>query len=158
MVLSTEIKKKKTRTSKETAGVEVWQDRVWYALRHLDDRSLLNQCPLARLAYIQKLANTKFKGNALVKGLALKHALLGCVDRILLELSEEPGLSRACQFLKLIKKGYSVTAISKGLGLSREHVTRVCKKKAVELVTQEFLSISGHSNLLSKYWQQSSIK
>lgn len=134
-----------------TASPEVWRARVWHALRHLDDRSILNQSSLARLNYIKRLAESEFKGNALVRGLALKHALLTCVDKIIRELDGEPGLTKTCQFLQFIKQGYSITTISKSLGLSREHVTRHYKKKAVELVTQEFLLIVGHSNLFSKH-------
>lgn len=141
--------KEQASLPRKTASPEVWQARVWHALRHLDDRSILNQSPLARLTYIQRLADSEFKGNALVRGLALKHTLLDCVDRIILGLDGESGLTKTCQFLKLIKEGRNVTAISKSLRLSREHVTRIYKKKAVELVTQEFLLIVGHSNLLS---------
>jgi hypothetical protein len=150
MVLGTELKPKTMRTGKTTEGPEVWQARIWQALRHLDDRSILNQSPLARLSYVQRRAVSEFNGNALVRGLALKHTLLDCVDRIILELSGEPGLAKTCQFLKLIKEGHSVTAISRSLSLSREHVTRIYKRKAVELVTQEFLSTIGHSRLISK--------
>jgi hypothetical protein len=90
--------------------------------------------------------------NALVRGLALKHTLIDCVDRIILELNGEPGLTKTCQFLKLIKEGYNVTATSRSLSLSREHVSRIYKRKAVELVTQEFLLIIGHPNLLYRHW------
>jgi len=40
----------------------------------------------------------------------------------------------------LAKEGMSLKAISKTLGVSREHVTRFYKKKAVELLTEIFLS------------------
>jgi hypothetical protein len=134
-----------------TASPEVWRARVWHALRHLDDRSILNQSSLSRLNYIKRLAEREFKDNGLGRGLALKHTLLTCVDKITLELDGELGLTKTCQFLKFIRQGYSITSISKSLGLSREHVTRHYKKKAVELVTQEFLRIAGHSNLSSKH-------
>jgi hypothetical protein len=101
-------------------------------------------------ATILKRAISEFKGNALARGLALKHTLIDCVDRIILEMSGEPGLAKTCQFLKLIKEGHSVTAISKSLSLSREHVTRIYKRKAIELVTQEFLNTIGHSRLVTK--------
>lgn len=36
----------------------------------------------------------------------------------------EYGLHNICEFLRLLKEGVSVAAISKSLGLSREHLTR----------------------------------
>jgi hypothetical protein len=140
----------KTRSGNGHVGLEVWQARVWHALRHLDDRSILNQSPLSRLAHVTRRADREFKGNALVRGLALKHTLLECVDRIIVGLNGDTGLSKSCQFLSLIKQGHSITSISKNLGLSREHVTRVYKKKAIELVTQELLTTIGHSNLINR--------
>jgi hypothetical protein len=143
--------KEQASPHRKSASLEAWQARVWQALRHLDDRSVLNQSPLARLSYIKQLANTEFKTNGLATGLALKTTLITCIDKLVLELEAEPGLTRTCQFLKLIRQGCSITHISNSLGLSREHVTRYYKKKAVDLVTQEFLLIVGHSNLLSKH-------
>jgi len=49
-----------SKAQKRIASPEVWQARVWHALRHLDDRSVLNQSPLARLAYVQRLAKKEF--------------------------------------------------------------------------------------------------
>jgi hypothetical protein len=147
MVLDTKPEKNRIGISGRVAGPEVWRARIWHALRHLDDRSILNQSPLARLSYIQRLAESQFQGNALVRGLALKHVLITCVDKIIAELNSEPGLRRTCEFLQLIKQGTSVTTASKSLGLSREHVTRTYKKKAVELVAQEFLATVGHARL-----------
>jgi len=119
-----------------------WQERIWYALRHLDDRSALNQSPLARLAYIQRLAETRYRGTILARGSALKEVLLGCVDRVLALTGEEQGLQTTCEFLRLVKEGLSLTAISERLGLSREHVSRVYRRRAVELVAQEFLRVA----------------
>ena len=122
------------------ASPEVWQARVWHALRHLDDRSILNQSPLARLAHIQRLADKEFRGNILVRGLALREVLVDCIDRIIEQGNSERGLHNTCEFLRLAKEGMSLKAISKTLGVSREHVTRFYKKKAVELLTRIFLS------------------
>jgi hypothetical protein len=150
MITGVELTKSGIQGRSGATGPEIWQARVWHALRHLDDRSILNQSPLARLTCIQRLADTKFKGNALVKGLALKHILIECVDRLVVELCKETGLIRTCQLLRLVEQGQSITSISRSLGLSREHVTRVYKKKAVELVTQEFLAIVGHPGPIAK--------
>ena len=140
--------KEKVKLSNRVASPEIWQERVWHALRHLDDRSILNQSPLARLTYIQRLAQKEFKGNALVRGLALKYVLTNCIDRIIAELGTEAGLIKECEFLKMVKQGHNLSVIGKLLGLSREHITRTYKKKAVELVTQEFLYLIGHPNII----------
>ena len=145
MVVSVEHKKKKGQSVNQDTRGQAWEARVWDALRHLDDRSILNQSPLARLKYIQYVADDKFNGHGLVRGLALKYVLLVCIDRLIVELKEEPGSCRACQFLGLIKQGFSVTAIAQKMGLSRECVSRTHKKKAVKLITQEFRWIVGHS-------------
>ncbi len=120
-------------------SLDSWQERVWQALRHLDDRSALNQSSLARLAYIQRLADGEYRGSILARGLALKETLIGCVDRIIEQGNKEPCLKKTREFLRLVKEGSHLTAIAEALGLSRERITRFRKKKAVDLVTQEFL-------------------
>ncbi len=124
---------------KNNTKPEVWQKRVEYALRNLGDRSVLNRSPLAKLTYIGRLAEDKYKGHILPRGLALHDVLLDCTQRISKELSAEPGLARTCSYLDLYIKGLSCREISEQLGLSREHVSRVYRKKAVELITEEFL-------------------
>ncbi|OGN91991.1 MAG: hypothetical protein A2Z75_05340 [Chloroflexi bacterium RBG_13_50_10] len=56
-------------------------------------------------------------------------------------MNSEPGLAKACAYLKLVTNGAGYREISKHLGLSREHISRVYRKKAIELVTEEFLSV-----------------
>ena len=76
-----------------------------------------------------------------MRGLALRQVLIRCIDRIIAEGQGEAGLHKTCELLRLLKEGSNLTAISETLGLSREQVTRFHKKKAVELVTQEFLKV-----------------
>ena len=64
--------------------------------------------------------------------------LLNCIKKISAELSDEPGLARVCHYLALLVEGLSCKAISRQLGLSREHVSRVYRKKAIELVIEHF--------------------
>lgn len=116
-----------------------WHQRVAYALRHFGDRTVLNRSPMARLAYIERLAATQYSGRLLPRGLALHDMLLACVDKILTELRNDPALARACTYLQLTLQGKTCKEISKELGLSREHVSRVYRQKAIELVTEEFL-------------------
>ena len=106
-----EDRSKYSRHSEATTAQ--WVARVGHALRNLDVRSALNRSHLARLAYVERLAR---------------------------DLGGEPALSRACQYLILLKEGLSCQQISHELGLSREHVSRVYRRKALELLTQEFLS------------------
>ena len=120
---------------------KLWEQRVEYALRHLGDRSVLNKSPLARLSYIERLSAEQYRSHILPRGLALHDFLITCVDTVSTELSSEPGLTKACTYLKLAANGASCLEISRQLALSREHISRVYRKKAIELVTQQFLSI-----------------
>jgi CRP-like cAMP-binding protein len=120
---------------------DMWIARVEYALNNLDDRLMLNRSPLARLPYVAKMAEEKYSSHILPRGLALRDILLTCVQKLSTELGNEPGLARACNYLQLLAQGLSCQEISKRLGLSREHVSRVYRKKAIKLATEEFLSI-----------------
>lgn len=124
-----------------STSLDIWQGRVEHALRHLGDRSVLNKSSLARLSYIERLSTERYSGHLLPRGLALHDTLIACVERVSTELSSEPGLAKACAYLKLVKNGATCLEISKQLGLSREHISRVHRKKAIELVTEQFLSI-----------------
>jgi len=118
-----------------------WEQRLEHALRNLGDRTALNKSPLTKLIHIKKLAAGQYNGHLLPRGLALHDVLLACVDKVSRELGEEPKLARACIYLRLHAEGLSCREISKRLGLSREHISRVYRKKAIELVTEEFLSV-----------------
>ena len=125
---------------KVSVSFDVWQKRIEHALRNITDRSVLNRSPLARLAYIKRLVAEQYVGHLLPHGLALHDVLLASVKRISTELADEPGLTRACKYLQLLVQGLSCQEISNQLGLSREHVSRIYRKKAIELMTEEFLS------------------
>lgn len=123
-----------------------WINRVGHALRNLDDRSVLNRSSLARLSYVEKLARERYSSHILPKGLALREVLVECIDKVVNDLSKDTGLSRACRYLTLLKQGLSCQQISSELGLSREHVSRVYRPRALDLVTSAFLSvIKSHS-------------
>jgi hypothetical protein len=120
---------------------QIWEQRIGHALRNIHDRSILNQSPLARLSYIERLAEERYDDHLLPRGLALHDILLTCVEKVSTELSSEPGLARVCKYLELLIKGLRCREISKKLGLSREHTSRRYRKKAVEIVTEEFLHL-----------------
>jgi uncharacterized protein YerC len=129
----------KESSTKETN--DQWVSRVGHALRNLDDRSALNRSPLARLSYVERLAKERYSSHVLPRGLALRTVLVACIDKVMNDLSTEPALSRACRYLALLKQGLNCRQISAELGLSREHVSRVYRLKAFELVTAVFLSV-----------------
>ena len=107
--------------------------RVGDAVRHLDDRQLLNRSPLARLTYVQEFAKEHYKDELYPKGLALRETLVSCIDDLAADIGNEPGLSRPCQYLLLARQGLSCTQISEKLGLSREHISRLYRRRALEL-------------------------
>jgi hypothetical protein len=128
------------RVGADSTSLDVWEQRVEHALRHLGDRSVLNKSPLVSLSYIESLSIERYSGHLLPRGLALHDILITCVETVSNELGHEPGLTKACVYLKLVTNGATCREISKQLGLSREHVSRVYRKKAIELMTAEFLS------------------
>lgn len=130
------------RTERDRATSNSWGERVENALRNIGDRSLLNRDTLARSSYIEHLAAEKYQGRLLPRGLALHDVLLDCVERVSAELSEEPGLARACAYLRLAVQGVTCREISHQLGLSREHVSRTVHKKALEILAEEFLAVT----------------
>jgi len=107
----------KESSTKETN--DQWVSRVGHALRNLDDRSVLNRSPLARLSYVERLAKEHYNSHVLPRGLALRTVLVACIERVINDLSKEPALSRACRYLALLKQGLSCRQISAELGLSR---------------------------------------
>ena len=127
-------------SEKEPTSFTVWEARIEHALRNIGDRIALNRSPLAKLSYIEKLASDKYRGYTLPRGLALHEFLISCVRKISAELGDEPGSARACKYLELLAAGMSCREISKQLGLSREHVSRVVRKKALQLITEEVIS------------------
>ena len=126
-------------SAKAGTAFDNWVSRVGEALRNLDDRSALNRSSLARLSYVEKLAREHHGGRILPRGLALREVLVSCVDNVVNDLDGEPSLSRECRYLTMLKNGLNTRQISGELGLSREHVSRVYRRRALELVTNEFL-------------------
>jgi hypothetical protein len=126
---------------KSSSSLNELQERVRHALKNLGDRTALNRSPLAKLEYVERLATAQYSGHLLPRGLALHDILIQCVDRVSTELGNEPALRNACTYLELLTSGASCREISKQLGLSREHVSRVYRKKAIDLACEEFFSM-----------------
>ena len=123
---------------KDTDTAIRWERRLDLALKSINDRSALNRNSLADLAFIGKLALESYGGHVFPRGLALHDTLLTCIEKISSELGNEAGLTRACTYLQLIVQGLSCKEIARQLGLSREHTSRVYRRKALELLIEEF--------------------
>jgi CRP-like cAMP-binding protein len=128
-----------------------WVSRIGHALRNLDDRSVLNRSPLVRITCVERIARERYGNHILPKGLALREVLVECVEKVVNDLSDEPALSRVCRYLVLLKKGLSCKQISAELGLSREHVSRIYRRRALEIVATEFISTVKHKQSISMH-------
>ena len=133
---------KDNMSSRDEGVSQQWIGRLGKALEHLDDRSLLNANPLARLQYIERLAGEKYRGQILPRGLALRRVVLDCVDQVCIQLADESGLAKPCEYLRLRAAGHSCEDISARLQLSREHVSRAIRPKALHLLAQAFITLT----------------
>ena len=118
--------------------VEDLAPRIDHALRNIDNRIELNRSPLLRLAAVERLAEARFADCIHPGAVALRQILRQAVSETLREMEDDPALLRMRQFLELYAAGASVTAASEHLGLSREHCSRVLKRRAVRLVAEKF--------------------
>ena len=115
--------------------------KISHALRNLDDRIALNRNPLSRLAYVQEVAKGQCKGSIYPCGLALRKIITSCIDKIVMDLGNEPKLHKPCKYLSLMKKSMTCRQISNELGISREHLSRVYRRRATELLVEEFYNV-----------------
>ena len=127
-----------------------WDQRVQYCLKNLNNPIALNSSPLIRLAQVERIARTKYKNEGLPRAKALKDVLFLCIDRLVKEMENDSSSIKVARYLKLAKKGMNNSQIAKEMGLTREHVSRVYRNKALNLVTQEFLTTIGHYNMAAK--------
>lgn len=136
---------RRANSSERPTQVEVgsWEARVAYAAKRLHDPIALNASPLTRLRGVERYADSHYKKRICAKGFALRDLLRSSIDSVVEETADEKGLLRVHQFLTLFRQGVTVIEISRQLGLSREHVSRVYKKEALHLVTVKFLCLAG---------------
>jgi hypothetical protein len=120
--------------------------KVENALKNLGDRSALSRSPLARLDHVQGVAADKYSDKLMPRGLALRQVITECVVRICAELGDEPGLAKPCRYLDLRAKGLKCTEAAAQLGLTREHVSRTIRPRALGLLLEEFLSVTGRKD------------
>ena len=138
----THIKSREGKSRRRNStSLDLWQQRVSYAVRHLADRDILSDSPLARLRGIQRLAKEHYSNQVLPRGLALREVMTVCVEKIAKDLAGEAPLAKARTYLILTKDGMSCKQIGRELGLSREHISRVIRPKAFQLLAEEFLNV-----------------
>ena len=131
-----------SRSYRDEAVRRQWIARLGKALGDLEDRSALNQNPLAHVAYIERLAAEKYRGQILPRGVALRRTILDCVDEVCTQLVDESGLAKARDYLRMRADGYTCKNASMRLGLSREHVSGGIRPKALQLLAEQFIAVT----------------
>ena len=121
------------------SGQEVIRN-VGSALKNLREVEFLEQSSLGRLPAVRQLAETKYRQASFATVSALRRLLLQAVRAVKQELGEMPRYKREIEFLEKYIAGDSVAEISRGLGLSREHVSRTVQPRALGLRRK---SVSG---------------
>ena len=114
--------------------------QVALALKHVQVLEYLEESPLARLPAVRELAAGRYREAAVPTGFALRVLLLDSAKVVVQDLGQLPGYEREIRFLKGYLNGSSVAKISRGLGLSREHVARTIQRRAIGLVSTVFLA------------------
>jgi len=127
---------------KGSQRLDGWNIQIDHALRHIDDRIELNRNPLARITYVQMVAEERYRGHIHPRGLALRQLLIECIERLTGDLKDEPAQDRVCRYLIGRKDGLNCRQISNELGLSREYVSRTCRPKALALLAEEMRLIA----------------
>jgi hypothetical protein len=121
------------------SGEEVLQ-QVALALKNIQELELLEESPLVRLPAVRRLAETKYRRAMFPAAFALRLILLESVNQMVDDLGEMSNYQRELGFLQGFIRGMSVAEISRGLGLSREHVARTIQPRALNLVARVFLA------------------
>ena len=119
-------------------GEEVLR-QVAFALKNVDKVDRLEDSPLARLSAVRQLAAQKYPESLYPAGFAVRRMLSEAVRAVINDLDALAAYNRELQFLCGYVQGQSVAAISRRLGLSREHVARTVQPRAFSLVTRAFL-------------------
>jgi len=130
---------------RDEAIPEQWIARLNHALKSMADRGELNRNPLSRLRYVQRVAEEEYHDQILPRGLALRRIILECIRRLTAALEGESGSTKLCKYLELRASGLSCRRISEEFGLTREHVSRLYRRKALELLAQEFIRVVGRN-------------
>jgi hypothetical protein len=107
-------------------------DQVREAIRILDDPIALEDSALARLAIVQNLAATTFRGRTCATGLALRQVLRGALDDLAADLDGTPVGALAAG----LRAGHTQAAVARRLGMSEEYLCRRWKPPLVRLMRE----------------------
>jgi DNA-binding NarL/FixJ family response regulator len=137
------VERKRGRKSSDEISHQVVE-----ALKNLQELERLENSPLVQLRAVRQLAETNFRSSLFPGAFALRSMLLETTNALIDDLAEIPGYQRELRFLQLVIQGQTVTEISRGLGLSREHVARTVQPRAMRLMAKMFVSRAnaGHTN------------
>ena len=128
-------RKKRGRKS----GEEILK-QVALALKHVQDLEYLEESPLTNLPAVRELAEGEYREAAVPMGFALRVLLLESSKIVVRDFEDLTHYQREIMFLKAYVDCQSVAEISRGLGLSREHVARSIQTRAIGLVARVFLA------------------
>ena len=128
------------------SGQELIQS-VASALKNLQEVELLERSSLGQLPAVRQLAETEYRQSPFATALALRRLLLQAVRAVIQELGEMQRYRREIKFLQKYIEGDSVAEISRGLALSREHVSRTVQPRALGLVAKVFLARASRSEM-----------
>ena len=109
------------------------------ALRHFDEFEYLEACDLGRLQPVRDLAERDFDRSFFPLAFAIRLLITEAASSVSQQFRNVSAYGREIEVIDGLLGGLSIVAISKGLGLSREHVTRTVKPRAVNLITRAFL-------------------
>jgi hypothetical protein len=108
------------------------------ALHHILDRDELSRNPLAQLPIIDYLVDRYYKDHIFPRGIALHSLFSACINKIYTELKDDPKNSRVGIYLKRRLEGLSCNKVSQDLELTREHVSRTVRIKAIRILAEVF--------------------
>jgi hypothetical protein len=114
-------------------------------VKYIQQLEVLEESPLVRLPAVRRLAETKYRRAMFPAAFALRLILQESVNQMEEDLKDTPNYQRELKFLKEFIRGSSVAEISRGLGLSREHVARTVQPRALNLVAKVFLAKASES-------------
>jgi hypothetical protein len=119
-----------------------WEAIVAAALRRAADLFALEESPLAEEAYIRDLARERFPRKALMHGHAVRAALVAAAME---GAAEMDGRFRA--FCVAYASGTPISVAASQLGMTREHLTRCWRPRAVRLITAQLRATLGPAHM-----------
>ena len=116
------------------------EHEVWHALKCLDDIYELECSRLTHIKTVQVLAESRYGQSAFAKGEVIAETLASCITR----LSGKAGIAgqfpRVAYLIAGVARGSTLSQVSRQLQLTREHVTRKYRPKAMKILAKEFVT------------------